>query len=394
MSAGDFETIRPKVLPVLGPKGDEDDVNAVAEVIRSGWWVNGPKVEELEKRFAELVGTKYAVAVISNTAGLDLVLKAYGIKDCDVISPTISFATTVGVPMWNNCTSRLADVDPVNHNIDPECVRKMLRPDTKAIICVNMAGIPAPIQEIRKFFKGLIIEDCAHSCYVPGSGLEGDVAIWSFQGVKSVPCGDGGMVTTNSYELMTKLRSLSWFGIESTYRRDKESGRFEGKNNGAKEQEDLSKKAGYRWQYDITELGYKAYMIDLTAALCLSQLKKMDQNLERRRYIQQKYNTELKDVIQTPPYSHTVQYYCAKVPADKRDALIKFLATKNIHTSVHFRPLHQFTFFKQFQKGLEFPVADQEWQRLISLPVHLNMSDYDIDYVIYWVKKFFRENTV
>lgn len=383
MSDDKHSTIRSKVLPVLGPKGEEDDVNAVAEVIRSGWWVNGPKTEELEKKFAKLVGVNHALAVISNTAGLDLVFKAYGIKDCDVISPTMSFATTVAVPMWNNCTSRLADVDPINHNIDPECVKRMIQPNTKAIICVNNAGIPSPIAEIRKFFNGLIIEDCAHSCYTPSAGLAGDVAIWSFQGVKTIPCGDGGMITSNSAELISKLRRLSWFGIESTYLRDKESGRFGTVNTNEVKQK------GYKWEYDITELGYKAYMIDLTASLCLSQLNRLESNLSRRRFIQQRYNEELKNVLQIPPYSDTVQYYCAKVHADKRNDLIKFLATKNIHTSVHFKPLHQFTFFKPYQNGLEFPVADREWQRLISLPVHLNMTDDDVDYVIYWVKKFF-----
>ena len=370
--------IRSKVLPVLGPRGDDDECQAVAECIKSGWWVNGPKVEEFESKFAQLVGSKYAIGVTSNTAGLDLIFKALDIKDCDVISPTISFATTVGVPMWNNCTSRLADVDPVNHNIDPEDVRKMIKPNTKAIICVNMAGIPAPIAEIRKFYNGIIIEDCAHSCYVDGAGLQGDIAVWSFQGVKTMPCGDGGMITTNCPGLNKKLRKLSWFGIDSTYSRDKDSGRFDNKTE--------KPKKGYKWQYDIDILGYKAYMIDINASLCLSQLKKLDKNLERRRFIQKRYNEELKDFIQIPPYSHTVQYYCAKVKPELRDPLMEFLTSKNIHTSVHFRPLHTFTRFKQDR---EFPVADKEWLKLITLPVHLNMTDEDIDYVIFWVQDFF-----
>jgi dTDP-4-amino-4,6-dideoxygalactose transaminase len=377
----EHETIRDKVIPVLGPKGDADDIQAISDVILSGWWVNGPKVSEFESKFANMVQSKYAVALTSNTAGLDLVLKAYGITNCDVISPTISFATTVAVPLWNNCTSRLADVDPVNHNIDPADVQRMIRPDTKAIICVNMAGIPAPINEIRKFFKGLIIEDCAHSCYVSGAGTQGDVAIWSFQGVKTMPCGDGGMVTTNSKEIADKIRRLSWFGIESTYSRDKNSGRFDSKATSG---------AGYRWGYDITELGYKAYMIDLNASLALAQMGKLESNLARRRDIQARYNQGLSDVLQIPPYSHTVQHYCAKVASVQRDALIKFLSTKNIHTSVHFKPLHKLTYFKDERP---FPVADVEWTRLITLPVHLNLSDSDVDYIIYWVRKFLASDT-
>ena len=376
--------IRDNVIPVLCPKGEEDDCEAISECIKSGWWVNGPKVEELEKKFAEMVGCKYAVGVTSNTAGLDLVLKALNIKDCDVISPTISFATTVAVPLWNNCTSRLADVDPVNHNIDPEYVKKMLLPETKAIICVNNAGIQAPIDEIRKFYKGIIIEDCAHSCHFKGAGLGGDVAIWSFQAVKTMPCGDGGMVTTNDKELSEKIRKLSWFGIESTYSRDKNSGRF-------KNTEDGEEKKSYKWQYDIDILGYKAYMIDINASLCLSQLSKLDKNLERRRFIQEQYNRGFKNIegLVTPQFSNTVQHYCIKVDSSIRDELIDYLGSKKIHTSVHYRPLHRFTYYKQDR---EYPVADREWLRLITLPVHLNMTDEDIDYIIYWVKEYFGVN--
>ena len=157
--------IRKTMLPVLRPVGGDEEVNAIRESIESGWWGKGPKVAEFEKKFAEMVGAKYAVAVNSATSGQDLVLKALGIKDCDIINPTISFMTTAVVPLWNNCTSNIVDVDPVTMCLDPEDVRKSLKPNTKAIIAVNQAGVPAPIDEIRKFYDGLIIEDCAHSCY-------------------------------------------------------------------------------------------------------------------------------------------------------------------------------------------------------------------------------------
>ena len=384
--------IREKIIPVLGPKGDDDDCEAVAECIKSGWWVNGPKVEKFENEFKKLVKAEYAIGLTSNTAGLDIILKALNIGDGDdVISPTISFVTTVAVPLWNRCSSRLADVDANNLIIDPKDVKQMINEKTKAIIVVNHAGVSAheQIKEIRTFFKGLIIEDCAHSCYFEGAGLSGDVAIWSFQGVKTMPCGDGGMLTFNkndifdAEEINNKIRKMIWFGVESTYSRDKNSGRFADD----KEVEQLENKPGYRWSYDIELLGYKCYMIDINASLCLSQLKKLDKNLARRRFIQEKYNTELKDYIDTPVYSETVQYYCARVPEDKRDDLIKYLAEKKVHTSVHFRPLHLFSYYRTDKK---FEVADKEWRKLISLPVQLNMTDEDIDYVIYWVKEFFK----
>ena len=205
--------IRKTMLPVLRPVGGDEEVNAIRESIESGWWGKGPKVAEFEKKFAEMVGAKYAVAVNSATSGQDLVLKALDIKDCDIINPTISFMTTAVVPLWNNCTSNIVDVDPVTMCLDPEDVKKSLKPNTKAIIAVNQAGVPAPIDEIREFFDGLIIEDCAHSCYTPGAGTKGDVAVWSFQAVKTMPMGDGGMITTNEYRLARLLRDFRNHGL-------------------------------------------------------------------------------------------------------------------------------------------------------------------------------------
>ena len=197
--------IRETVLPVLRPVGGNEELDSLRECIETGWWGKGPKVAEFEKKFAEMVGAKYAVAVTSNTAGQDLVLKALGIKDCDVINPTMSFITTAVVPLWNNCTSNIVDVLDDTLCIDPEDVRRNLKPNTKAIIAVNMAGVPAPIDEIREFYDGFILEDCAHSCYTSGAGSKGDAAVWSFQAVKTMPCGDGGMITTNDKDLYEKL---------------------------------------------------------------------------------------------------------------------------------------------------------------------------------------------
>jgi perosamine synthetase len=117
-------------------------------------------------------------------------------------------------------------------------------------------------------------------------------------------------------------------------------------------------------------------------------MAKLDENLKRRQYIQEKYNTAFKDIehIVLPPFSYTVQHYVIKVEPEKRNKLIDYLKEKNIHTSVHYRPLHLFTYYKSTSN---FPVADKEWVKMITLPVHLNMSDHDIDYIIYWVKQFF-----
>ena len=382
--------LRKDMLSVLRPLGGDEEVEAIRESIESGWWTRGPKVEQFEKEFAKLVGSKYAVAVTSNSHGQDLVMKALGIKDVDVINPTISFMATAIIPIWNNCTSNIVDVRRHDLNIDPEDVKKSLKKNTEVIIAVNMAGIPAPIDEIREFYDGYIIEDCAHSCYVPGAGTKGDIAIWSFQAVKTMPIGDGGMITTDDYDLYKKLQSLAWFGIESTYSRVSGKTHFNKEVSANLKVSDKNPdgKPGYTWDYDVTDLGYKYYMIDILAAIGLVQLKKLDKHLEIRRHIQQRYNDELSGVLQPPEWSETVQYYCSRVPEQHRDSLIDYLKSKMIHTSVHFKPLHLYDIVKQER---EFPVADSEWTKLLSLPFHPAMDDVDIDYVVYWVKKYFEE---
>ena len=373
--------IRNGMLPVLRPVGGEEEINALKEVIDSGWWGKGPKVDQFEKEFAEMVGAKYAVAVTSNSHGQDLVMKALDIRDGDVINPTISFMVTAMIPLWQeNITTNVVDVDPITMCIDPEDVRKHITPNTKAVIAVNQAGVPAPIDEIREFFDGLIIEDCAHSCYTPGAGTKGDIAIWSFQAVKTMPCGDGGMITLNDEKLYHKLKEMTWFGVSSTFSR-------------VAKEDTVTGKPGYTWDYEVDKIGYKCYMIDLAAALCLEQMKKLPKNLELRRYIQSRYNKGLCEQVERPPFTDTVQYYCAKVPAEHRANLIDYLASKNVHTSVHFKPLHKYEIIQKHatHPGREFPIADKKWLRLVSLPVHPGMTEEDIDYVIYWVNKFFEE---
>ncbi len=381
--------IRENPLKVLGPIGDQSDIDAIGEVIESGWWGKGPKVEEFEQKFADMVGAKHAISVTSNSHGQDLVMKAMGFKGIDVINPTISFVATAQIPLWNDCTTNIVDVDSVNMNMTAEEVEKWKKPNSEVCIAVNMAGIPAPIDEIRKVFGGYIIEDCAHSCYTEGAGTKGDVAVWSFQAVKTMPIGDGGMITLNDDKLANRIREMLWFGVSSTWSRaaDKSGTR-----------------PGYAWDYKVDKLGYKYYMIDIIAALGLSQMKKLPTFLDTRRHIQKRYNEELHPIIERPAYSDTVQYYCARLPikyenlapdgsgySNKigRDNLIDYLGTKKIHTSVHFKPLHLYDLLKDENKTL--PVSERVWVQLISLPCHNGMTDDDIDYVIYWVNRFIEE---
>jgi|TARA_Y100000296_G_scaffold66548_1_gene78660 perosamine synthetase len=358
--------IRETPIFVLRPYGDEKEVDAIREVIESGWWGNGPKVQEFEEKFAEMVGVKHAIAVTSNSHGQDLIIKALGMKGVDIINPTISFVTTAVVPMWNECTSNIVDVLPDSMCIDPADVVKYKKSNSELLIAVNQAGIPAPIDEIRKIFGGFIIEDCAHSCYTEGAGTKGDVAVWSFQAVKTMPMGDGGMITLNDKDLYEKMVEMIWFGIPPTWKR------FTG--------------SGYAWDYEIETLGYKYYMIDIMAAIGLTQMKRLPDLINRRQYIQKIYNKNLHREIKRPMWSDVCQFYSCKVNPDLRNKLIKYLSDKKIHTSVHYKPLHLHSILKQ---NRDYPVADVEWKKSITLPCHYGMTDEEIEYVIYWVNSFF-----
>jgi len=351
--------IREKMLPVLGPQGGEEEIQALREVIESGWWGKGPKVAEFEEKFADMVGHKYAIAVTSASHGQDLVMKAMGFQGIDVINPAISFIATAMIPLWNGFTTNIVDVKADTLCIDPEDVNRYKKSNSELLIAVNEAGVSADYGALRKAFGGFILEDAAHSCYTPGAGLGGDAAVWSFQAVKTMPCGD-------------KCREMTWFGVSSTWSRSRGQ----------------SGKPGYAWNYEVDLVGYKYYMIDIIAAICLEQMKKLPEHLKFRRYIQKRYNDELNYLIERPPHSETVQYYVARVHASHRDKLIDYLSDKKIHTSVHFKPLYKYAPLSQDR---EYPVSETQWERLISLPCHNRMKEDDIDYVIYWVNKYFEE---
>jgi len=249
---------------------------------------------------------------------------------------------------------------------------------TKAIIAVDYCGITANTDPIREYFNGFILEDCAWSSYTPGAGTKGDAAVWSFQAVKTMSSGDGGIITTNDEELNNKLRPMINFGIPfSTYERAASKLKNSKSNLGP----------GYTWDFNITSIGYKGYMSDITAAICLAQLEKLDDFLDQRRHVQKSYNDELGKLITIPEWSETAPYYPARVQEKDRDALMIFLASKNIHTTIHYKPLHLHPIFEQDR---DYPVTDSEWKKFISLPCHAAMKDEDIDYVVHWVKEFFK----
>ncbi len=358
------------MINVLKPTIDEQTKKDLLDVLDSGWWGQGPKTMEFEEKFGKFVKSKYAIATNSGTAALDLTLKVNKIRGGELITTPMTFVADAIVGEWNDMDVTFADIDEDTLCLDPKAVK--VTKETKAIITVDSHGRLADIDGLRKKFNGLIVEDAAHAMYTPGAGSKSDLTIWSFQAVKTMPAGDGGMVTTNSKKVYDRLRTLTWLGVEqSTYQRV-----------GAKK---------YKWDYNITQAdGLKAYMNDLSAVICLGQLRRIEDMNAKRRAIQSLYNKGLEDIkqIKTPLFSHTVQYYTMQ--CERRDELADFLATKGISTSVHFKPLSEMTYWKKAVKG-PLPVTKKVWKRLLSLPVHDALTFSELEYIIENVRSFYRK---
>lgn len=370
--------MRKDIIPVLKPYVDNDDLKSIKKTLMSGWWGKGPKVQELENYFSKLVGSKYAIAVNSNTTGIDLILKAIETnKQNNVISPTVSFVTTGIVPLWSNAKSVLVDVNEHDLNISTKSIKKNISSKTNAIISVNYAGIQSDIKGIKKIFKKTIIEDCAWSCYTPSAGKDSDVSVWSFQAVKTISCGDGGIITTNNKKLYEKIKKLSFFCIDKeTYNRVQLN--KEGKI-----------KSKYNWDFSMSGVGYKAYMNDIQATLLLSQLLKIEKICEKRKKIQKKYNDKLHKYLTVPEWSETGGFYAARVKNPKdRDKLINYLAIYGIHSAVHYKPLHLHNILKQ-KNDNEFLIANKEWKKLISLPCFYDLKSSEQGFIIEKIKSFF-----
>lgn len=364
-----------KPISVLQPTISEKTIQRVTDVLRGQWWSFGAEVQEFEKKFADYVGAKYAIATNSCTSALDLAVKVYDINGGELITTPMTFVADAWVGEANGMDVTFGDIDPDSLCLDPKSLH--ITKNTKVIIPVDCYGRLADIDGIRgvakeKGHNPLIIEDAAHAMFTPGVG-KGDITVWSFQAVKTMPAGDGGAITTNSEEIYNKLRKIIWLGVEkNTFER------AQGKR--------------YTWDFDITGTGIKAYMNNITAAICLGQLENVAEYTAHRRAIQTIYNEAFKAMpqIMVPQYSHTVQYYT--MACVDRDRLGEHLANNNIVTSVHFKPLTEMKYWKKAIKR-PLPVTDRVWKTLLSLPCHDALTFTELEYIISCVRDFYKKTS-
>lgn len=364
------------VIPINKPLIGEEEVRAIREVIDSGILTSasvdgGPKVREFESRFASFVGSRYAVAVSNGTAALHLALLAAGVGPGDeVIVPPFTFVATATVVLLVGAKPVFADIDPETYNIDPENIRKLISPRTKAIIPVHLYGLPAdmdPIMEIANDHNIVVIEDAAqaHGASYKGRmiGSIGHMGCFSFYATKNMTTGEGGMITTSNKEYWERLRML----------------RTHGQVKG----------------YDPHILGYNYRMPEIEAAIGLVQLSKLSRFLEIRRRNAMILNELLGDVegvrIPYEPSGSRHSWYLYTVSVDKnRDLLREKLNAVGIGASVYYEvPVHLTPLFRGmgFSEGM-YPSAESVARKVLSLPVHPGLSENDMVFIYESVKKF------
>ena len=373
--------VRSTLLPYGRQSIDENDIQAVADALRSDWLTTGPKVGEFEEALAAWVGAKYAVSFSSGTAALHGAAFVAGLKPGDeAITSPMTFAATANCALYQGATPVFADVAADTLNLDPEKIAERITLRTRAILPVDYAGHPAELDAMRDLAArhGLVlIEDASHALgaeYREGrTGCVADMTVFSFHPVKHLAAGEGGMVTTNRADYAEGLRRFRNHGISSEARQRQSEG---------------------RWYYEMVLLGFNYRLTDVACALGLSQLRKLAANLLRRREIAARYSDAFRGLAEiTLPsvragmkpawHLYPIRLNLEKLNAGRAE-IFRALRAENIGVNVHYIPVHLHPYYRERfgYVGGECPVAEDAYKRLISLPMFHGMTDHDIEDVI------------
>jgi UDP-4-amino-4,6-dideoxy-N-acetyl-beta-L-altrosamine transaminase len=362
----------------------EDDIQSVVEVLRSDWLTQGPVIDQFERALADYCGARYAVAVANGTAALHLAALAAGFGPGDeVITSPITFVASANCIAYTGAKPVFADIDQLTYGIDPKQIRKRLTPVTRGVIPVHFAGQPCDMRSIAAIAReyGLtVIEDAAHAIgasyeaggktYKVGSCAHSDMTIFSFHPVKHITTGEGGIITTNSGDFYEQLCLLRSHGITRDASR-------------------LSRHEG-PWYYEQQALGFNYRITDLQCALGLSQLKRLDEFVARRRKIAAVYDRAFAgcDELILPEQregSHSSWHlYTLGLRTLPRRKIFERLRQRGLGVNVHYIPVHLQPYYQQHFGTSEgdYPCAEQYYTQAITMPLYPAMSDEDVAYVI------------
>jgi dTDP-4-amino-4,6-dideoxygalactose transaminase len=374
--------IRDTFLIFGSPLIEEDEINEVVAILRSGWLGTGPKVQRFEQMFKEYKRSGFAMAVNSCTAALHLSMLAIDINSGDeVIVPTMTFAATANAVIHAGGIPVFADCEKETMNISPESIESKITSKTKAIIPVHFAGRPCnmdAIMDIAKRKNLKVIEDCAHAIETEYHGKKvgtfGDLGCFSFYVTKNIVTGEGGMVITDNEQYANKIKILALHGMSTDAWK-----RFSDE--------------GYK-HYQVVYAGFKYNMMDLQAAIGIHQLSRIDKYWKLRQTIWNRYNDAFKDLPVfipapvEPNTRHAYHLYTILLDIDKlnisRDKFLEEMTKRNIGVGVHYIALHLHPYYQQnfgYKKGV-FPNAECISERTTSLPLSAKLTDSDVKDVI------------
>ncbi len=369
--------VRDKLLPYGRQSLDATDIDAVVEVLKSDWLTTGPRVGEFEERFAARVGAQHAISFSSGTAALHGTAFAAKLGSGDeAITTPMTFCATANCILYQGAKPIFADVSMDTLNLDPVRVLEKLTSRTKAIFAVDYAGHPAALDELQVLARNqgaLLIEDASHAL---GAVFQGervgsiaDMTVFSFHPVKHIATGEGGMVTTNDSKLAETLRRFRNHGISSEARQRQDAG---------------------QWFYEMVLLGFNYRLTDIACALGISQLGKLDENLRRRREVAAAYTAAFRDLasLEVPAVRNGIDpawhLYPIRLRLEtlsvSRSEVFQALRAENIGVNVHYVPVHLHPYYRDrfgTKKG-DFPVAENAYECLISLPMFHGMSREDL----------------
>ena len=369
-------------IPFALPDISQSEIDAVVEVLRSGWVTTGPKTKDFEARFAEAVGGPQCVMVNSCTAALHLALEAVGVKPGDeVIVPTMTFAASAEVVRYLGAVPVLVDVRATDHNVDPAAVERAMGPRTRAILPVHFAGVPADMDEINALARprGLpVIADAAHAFPVDYRGRNvgslADITCFSFYATKTITTGEGGAAVTANEAWADRMRIMSLHGISrDAWKRYTASG---------------------SWYYEVVAPGYKYNLTDVAAAMGLAQLARAEAMRDRRAAIARRYaevlgaRGDVELLSHAGDRTHAHHLFVMKPRLEMlsvdRDRLVAELKERGIGCSVHFIPLHMHPYYRETfgYRPSDLPTAEAAYRRSISLPLFSAMSDAQVERVL------------